>query len=436
MNNEGKEEIVYSIYDEFDDLEDVFAEDLVQVLDMDRGKIVKMYVKDMKALVERRKKRQRKNELQPRKRNRGMFVEDEDNLEASNDATGASEGPVSFSFEENDDAIIADIIASTGTSKKPQKKEKKKPRKHVKERVIDLFFEQAEDLVEKGKNIRRFRCKLHVDGMRSANGHLHKEFVRCTGNSSSSSNLKSHLASHGDLLKTLDTLGENYSGEELRMKVEALIKSMMASFKNSRLNGRSLYGGNQSEILMMKRMLSALVWFISGNIAFNQFDNPKMLDFVQTVNKGEKMHRRKKAMQLLPYVYDWSLEKGHSVLRELYAFSTTFDMWTSISKQKFLAVTYHGIRKDTFQMENLVLDLIPVDTGTWASVIALLVQNRIDFHTKSCPDLLHASSHSDNGSDAKSCRADDYGRRLARLCEPCHLAHSAGCNWKGCDREC
>ena len=46
--------------------------------------------------------------------------------------------------------------------------------------------------------------------------------------------------------------------------------------------------------------------------------------------------------------------------------------------------------------------MIPIKTRSWSSVIAFLINNRIEYHTSNAdPDVIHTSSHSDNGADAK-----------------------------------
>ena len=104
----------------------------------------------------------------------------------------------------------------------------------------------------------------------------------------------------------------------------------------------------------IRTMLSAVVWFVSGNIAFAQFNNQKLDNLVNRLNPKAQLYRNDKARQLLSIVYTWALERGHEILGNFISLSTTFDLWTSIAKQKYIAVTYHGIRRDTFVRENLV----------------------------------------------------------------------------------
>jgi hypothetical protein len=62
---------------------------------------------------------------------------------------------------------------------------------------------------------------------------------------------------------------------------------------------------------------------------------------------------------LIPIMYEWALGKSYHILSLFFVLHVTFDAWTSLAGQKYLAITYHGIRRDTFELVSMVLDLVP-----------------------------------------------------------------------------
>jgi hypothetical protein len=77
-------------------------------------------------------------------------------------------------------------------------------------------------------------------------------------------------------------------------------------------------------------------------------------------------------------------------------FSITFDLWTSLAKQKYLVATYHTMDPE-FVMLSAPLDLIPMSCSAFGEFIALAIESRVTQHCFG--ECVFMASFSDSGSN-------------------------------------
>jgi hypothetical protein len=73
---------------------------------------------------------------------------------------------------------------------------------------------------------------------------------------------------------------------------------------------------------------------------------------------GIKLQSEGSVTKLLQPLYSIVLTLLEDMFRECGFFSLTFDLWTSLAKQKYLAVTFHSTTPE-FELLSFPLDLIP-----------------------------------------------------------------------------
>jgi hypothetical protein len=74
-----------------------------------------------------------------------------------------------------------------------------------------------------------------------------------------------------------------------------------------------------------------------------------------------------------------ALRHAEAQIKEAGSYSIALDYWTSVAKDKYLAITYHYADKD-MNVRSRVLDLVPVEGNATALLTSQLVEQRVETH--------------------------------------------------------
>jgi hypothetical protein len=129
-------------------------------------------------------------------------------------------------------------------------------------------------------------------------------------------------------------------------------------------------------------------------LPFSLIDSQFFKDWLTVM--GFKLPSEGTIKKILPSLYDCVLREQEAFVLKCNFFSVTFDMWTSVAKQKYLVTTYHTMDED-FVLFSAPLDLIPMSCSAYGEFIALAIDARITAHKfTSC---IFMASFSDSGSN-------------------------------------
>jgi hypothetical protein len=81
----------------------------------------------------------------------------------------------------------------------------------------------------------------------------------------------------------------------------------------------------------------------------------------------------------LAFSFGSILRDAEQQIKEAGTYSIALDYWTSVAKDKYLAITYHYADKD-LNVRSRVLDLVPVGGNATALLTSQLVEQRLEKH--------------------------------------------------------
>ena len=149
----------------------------------------------------------------------------------------------------------------------------------------------------------------------------------------------------------------------------------------------------------LSKELALLHFLIDNKIAFNVISSSS---FDVLAKSWEVLLESKTTIQnLVPVMMELAVELMEDKIHSYPGVSCGVDLWTGKNKSKFLAQTFHGI-SSTWKLEHSVLDFVKFSGTTKGSLIAAVLEQRIEAHTHK--DQLVASITSDGGSDVTRAR--------------------------------
>ena len=94
---------------------------------------------------------------------------------------------------------------------------------------------------------------------------------------------------------------------------------------------------------------------------------------------GVQLSSAKTLKRYLLLLSEIALRDAERQIKEAGAYSIAVDYWTSIAKDKYLAITYHYADKD-LNVRARVLDLVPVTGNATALLTSTLITQRLEKH--------------------------------------------------------
>jgi hypothetical protein len=141
--------------------------------------------------------------------------------------------------------------------------------------------------------------------------------------------------------------------------------------------------------------LALLIFLVGQSLPFSVIDSKHFKDWMTVM--GYSLQSEGTIKKMLAPLYDAVMHELKEFVRKCGFFSITFDMWTSIAKQKYLVSTFHTMSED-FEMFSAPLDLIPMSCSAYGEFSAAAIQARIDGRFDDC---VFMASFSDSGSNCR-----------------------------------
>jgi hypothetical protein len=146
--------------------------------------------------------------------------------------------------------------------------------------------------------------------------------------------------------------------------------------------------------------LAFLAWLVDSQIPFNAVEGDTFKTFLNhsklMVDSSFKMK------ESLGIMLDIVKAEARQRLSKCPGVSLTFDLWTSVAASKYLIITYQGVMLPEFERVHHVLDLVPVEGASYGSLIAEILESRIDANVGGLSHILSLTS--DNGANVKLAR--------------------------------
>ncbi len=140
--------------------------------------------------------------------------------------------------------------------------------------------------------------------------------------------------------------------------------------------------------------LALLIMIVGCSLPFSIIDAKFFKDWMTVL--GMKLQSEGTIKKMLPPLYDSVRKEQEDFVRSCGFFSITFDLWTSLAKQKYLVATYHTMDPE-FVMLSAPLDLIPMSCSAFGEFIALAIESRVTQHCFG--ECVFMASFSDSGSN-------------------------------------
>jgi hypothetical protein len=240
-----------------------------------------------------------------------------------------------------DDANVGREVNDLG-GQKEKKKEGKRRRRSEKKKpsVVYLMF-------EKTQNDKEFRCKLSE----FSNNARHPALVKV---GKGTSNLLSHARTYHAVI--IDGLVKSHNdGRDASLDWNSLFAALKKPVTPGTLD-RHVKVVKRSEKLL-RLQVSLVNFLIANSLPFVILDSVFFEQFCSEA--GVVLQTEGTVMKILQPLYEIVVAEMEGLYRAAGLFSLTFDMWTSVAKQKYLAVTYHSMSSE-FELFGFVLDLVPM----------------------------------------------------------------------------
>lgn len=193
----------------------------------------------------------------------------------------------------------------------------------------------------------------------------HPRFVEADYNSTG--NLMRHMTTwHAELLDGMKRLVAEIPKNEAKVAIPKFIaKQALPQGNLSRLFRRRA-GPEQ-----MDRETRALLWFLDGQIPFDNFDNPFFRAFLRSMQIGQSDFGSATTIvaSLLPSIYVYVTREILTFFRSCRAIFNSSDGWSRFG-DKFVSQHYHAIEPKGFTYRVFMLDLVPYTLGMFAEALA------------------------------------------------------------------
>jgi hypothetical protein len=168
------------------------------------------------------------------------------------------------------------------------------------------------------------------------------------------SNLTKHLRKrHGTEFQKAQL--EAAQGKDSAGFVETVVKAKET--RQKRQTTFKLAVDEEGEVTQLARQkLSLVVWLINCQLPFNSFESNDWARFAKyakiTVDSAYLMKQTTRALR------DVVVSQAEKELSQCSGITVTADLWTSVARQKYLVITYHGLKATSFEFVHHVLDLL------------------------------------------------------------------------------
>lgn len=188
-------------------------------------------------------------------------------------------------------------------------------------------------------------------------------------------NAKSHLKQHKKWWGVVQDQAQK------GMDPKAAFADLMAGQKRRTVQAQATLDGHlkkgQKQAGLVEKELRLVIWMVRNKISFNAVDDNSFKDLLQSF--GVKLSSGKTLKRYLLLLSEIALRHAEKQIIDAGTYSIALDYWTSVAKDKYLAITYHYTDKD-WNVRARVLDLVPVTGNSTGLLTSQLVEQRLDRH--------------------------------------------------------
>jgi len=236
--------------------------------------------------------------------------------------------------------------------------------------AVFVFFRPAGE----DEDERYIYCK--VGSLDNSSCHAGKVLISAehAGQRLRSENCKSHVVRfHNKWWKTVEQAGA--SQQDVTAVFETLMTAASTSVRQQTMG--AFIKRERKKEHQVKQEVGLMHVLISNNIAFNMIGSSSWKTFQKLI--GIDLASRPTIFKLLVPMYLTALAVGEREIVQAGAYSIGFDYWTSVSKDKYLAITYHYADENMI-VHSRLLDLVPCKGSAMGSLTKQMVDIRLDAH--------------------------------------------------------
>ena len=188
-------------------------------------------------------------------------------------------------------------------------------------------------------------------------------------------NAESHLKQHKKWWNVIQDLGRK--GLDVRKGFEDLMRNKKRRVVQSQSDLDSFVKKALSHPGLVEKELRLVIWMVRNKIPFHTLDDSSFSEMLKSF--GVQLSSSKTLKRYLLLLSEIALRHAERQIKEAGTYSIALDYWTSIARDKYLAITYHYADKD-LNVRSRVLDLVPVEGNATAALSAELVDQRLAKH--------------------------------------------------------
>jgi hypothetical protein len=188
-------------------------------------------------------------------------------------------------------------------------------------------------------------------------------------------NAESHLKQHKKWWTVIQDLGRK--GLDVRRGFEDLMRTKKRRVVQGQGDLDDFVTKAASHPGLVEKELRLVIWMVRNKIPFHALDDPSFKEMLKSF--GVQLSSSKTLKRYLLVLSEIALRHAERQIKEAGTYSIALDYWTSIAKDKYLAITYHYADKN-LNVRSRVLDLVPVAGNATALLSAELVGERLEKH--------------------------------------------------------
>jgi hypothetical protein len=188
-------------------------------------------------------------------------------------------------------------------------------------------------------------------------------------------NAESHLLQHEKWWKVVKDAGAK--GLDTRAAFQDLMRGKKRRVVQQQATVNGFLTKAQARAGLVEKELRLVIWMVRNKIAFNAVEDSAFKELLQSF--GVKLSSAKTLKRYLLLLSEIALRHAEAQIKEAGSYSIALDYWTSVAKDKYLAITYHYADKD-MNVRSRVLDLVPVEGNATALLTSQLVEQRVETH--------------------------------------------------------
>jgi hypothetical protein len=109
---------------------------------------------------------------------------------------------------------------------------------------------------------------------------------------------------------------------------------------------------------LVEKELRLVIWMVRNKIAFHALDDTSWKEMCESF--GVKLSSSKTLKRYLFALSEIALRDAEKEIKESGSYSIAVDYWTSVARDKYMAITYHYADKTNLAIRSRVLDLVDV----------------------------------------------------------------------------